>query len=160
MQRSDAVVFPCSGFARRSTRSTKELGIEHALASRKLYTDGAELLFDIGERDHDGAALELVVARSGQRVFHEAIRSYLQRIDYAADCYASLIRLPSYDVAHVVADPTRAFGAAIFERGAARVDDVLERFWTGESLEELSAEFGVPFDELEDVVRAASRRAA
>jgi uncharacterized protein (DUF433 family) len=142
----------------------RELGIDHALASRKLFTDGAELLFDYGERERGSvegrSALELVVVRSGQRVFTEVVASYLRRIEYASDDYAARIHLPIYDRAAVVVDPAKAFGAPIFERGAAKVDDVLERFWAGESLDELSNEFGVPTEQLEDVVRVASRRAA
>ena len=140
------------------------LGVEHALASQKLYTDGAELLFDYGEQhaaDEEGRlAQNLVVVRNGQRVFTEVIEAYLRRIEYGADGYASLIRLPAYERAQVVVDPTRAFGVPIFERGGVRVDDVLERFWAGEPLEDLSLEFGVPADQLEDLLRVASRRAA
>jgi len=142
----------------------REIGLDHALASRRLYTDGAELLFDYGESHADtpdGAGVRtLVVVRSGQRVFADVVHDYLRRIEYGADGYASLIHLPAYGHAEVVADPTRSFGSPIFERGGARVDDVLQRFWTGESLDELSAEFGVPADQLEDVLRVASRRAA
>lgn len=141
-----------------------ELGVHHALASRRLYTDGAEVLFDYGERrqgtDEGSSAFDLVVVRSGQRVFVEAIASYLERIEYGTDGYASLIHVPAYERATVVADPHRAFGLPIFERGGARVDDVLERFWSGDSLNDLEMEFGVPVDQLEDVVRVASRRAA
>lgn len=141
-----------------------DIGLEYALASRKLYTDGAELLFDYGE-NHPGSdearlLRNLVVVRNGQRVFVEVIEAYLSRIEYAADGYAALIRVPAYEHAQVVADPTRAFGVPIFERGGVRVDDVLERFWAGDPLDELSAEFGVPADQLEDVLRVASRRAA
>ena len=141
-----------------------DLGIDHALASRKLYTDGAELLYDYADSRRDSefgrAALMLVVVRSGQRVFVEAIQEYLRRIEYASDGYAKLIRVPAYQQAEVVADPTRSFGAPIFERGGSRVDDVLQRFWAGESLDELSSEFGVPLSQLEDVLRVTSRRAA
>jgi uncharacterized protein (DUF433 family) len=141
-----------------------DIGLEHALASRKLFTDGAELLFDYGEHHSgsEGAQLvrSLVVVRNGQRVFVEVVEAYLSRIEYAADGYAALIRVPLYEHARVVADPSRAFGLPIFERGGVRVDDVLERFWAGDPLDELSAEFGVPVEELEDVLRVASRRAA
>ena len=141
-----------------------EIGVEHALASRKLYTDGAELMFDFAEQ-HQGSAvgasaMELVVVRNGQRVFADVINEYLQRIQYAEDGYPELIRVPAYADAQVVVDPHRAFGSPIFERGGARVDDVLERFWAGDSIDELAEEFGVPVDQLEDVLRAASRRAA
>ena len=140
------------------------LGIDHALASRRLYTDGAELLYDYAEShpntEDARAALQLVVVRSGQRVFTEVIEEYLRRIEYASDGYAKLIHVPAYPHAEVVVDPTRSFGAAIFERGGSRVDDVLQRFWAGESLGELSTEFGVPLSQLEDVLRVTSRRAA
>jgi uncharacterized protein (DUF433 family) len=141
-----------------------DIGVEHALASRKLYTDGAELLFDYSEHrsglDEARLVSNLVVVRNGQRVFVDVIEAYLSRIEYAADDYAALIRVPVYEHAEVVADPTRAFGAPIFERGGVKVDEVLERFWAGEPLDELSVEFGVPVDQLEDVLRVASRRAA
>ena len=113
-----------------------------------------------GSRIIGRLALDLVVIRSGQRVFTEVIESYLRRIEYGQDGYASLIHLPGYRSAQVVADPRRGFGRPVFERGGAKVEDVLERFWADESLEELAGEFGVPLDQLEDVVRVASRRAA
>lgn len=142
----------------------KQLGLEHALASKQLYTDGAEVLFDYAERfDEEGpgpTTRDLVVVRNGQRVFATVIERYLQRIEYGPEGYATIIRVPSYSFAEVVADPGRSFGAPIFERGGARVSDVLERFWAGESLDDLSEEFGVPHQQFEDVVRATSRRAA
>ena len=143
---------------------TTTIGIEHALASRSLYTDGAEVLFDYAaQSDGEGKAdlaRELVVVRRGQRVFADVVEEYLRRIEYGPDGYARLVRLPAYDRAEVVADPKRSFGQPIFARGGARVSDVLERFWSGEGLDELVEEFGVPSDQLEDVLRVASRRAA
>lgn len=140
----------------------KEIGVEHALASRHLYTDGAELLFDHADDIPDDARAirELVVVRSGQRVFADIIDLYLRRITYGPDDYASMIRLPGYERADVVADPTRVFGQPIFSHGAAPVRSVLERFWSGEDIDTLTAEFGVPAPEIEDVLRAVSRQAA
>ena len=98
--------------------------------------------------------------RHGQRVFAEAVEQYLVNIEYGPDQYASLIHLPSYSCAEVVADPLRSFGHPILARGGARVSDVLDRFWASESLTELTDEFGAPPEQLEDLVRVASRRAA
>ncbi len=71
------------------TSLEREIGVEHALASRRLFTDGAELLFDYGERQHDTvegrSAQDLVVVRNGQRVFVDVITEYLQRIQYGTD---------------------------------------------------------------------------
>ena len=69
----------------------KELGLQHALASSRLYTDGAEVLYDYGETGEDQeaarAARELVVVRSDQRVFNEAVDAYLRRLEFADDGY-------------------------------------------------------------------------
>jgi hypothetical protein len=77
-----------------------EIDVAHALASQTLYTDGAELLFDYADRHRttsDGrSALELVVLRNGQRVFVPVIESYLRRIEYGADGYATVIHVPAY----------------------------------------------------------------
>ena len=139
----------------------KQLGVAHALASRRLYTDGADLLFDYRVRSAEGDEMirQLVVVRNGQRVFAEVIADYLRRIDYGPDGYARLIRVPAY-ASEVVCDPTRSFGRPIFAHGGARVADVLDRFQAGESLDELSEEFGVPASDLEDALRVASRPAA
>jgi uncharacterized protein (DUF433 family) len=142
---------------------SKDLGIDHALASRRLYSDGAEILFDYAERSSDPDAplvRQLLVVRNQQRVFSEAVEQYLRLIEYASDGYVRRVRLPGYQEADVVADPDRSFGQPIFSHGGAKVTDVLERFWAGEDLDTLVAEFGVPRSELEDVVRVASRRAA
>lgn len=142
----------------------RELGIDYALASRKLYTDGAEVLFDYAEHAGDtpegNTARELVVVRHGQRVFDEIVDSYLKRVTYAADGWAERIRLPQYHRAEVIADPLFSYGEPTFRSGRARISDALERFWAGENLADVAAEFGVPEDHIEDVVRVASRRAA
>lgn len=142
----------------------EEIGVAHALASKRLYSDGAELLYDFAERHAEpmdaGPTKDLVVLRSGQRVFTDVVSDYLQRIEYAKDGYARLLHLPGYRRGQVVADPTRSFGQPVFTHGAARVSDVLDRFQAGDSLEDLAEEFGVPIADLEDALRVASRRAA
>lgn len=138
----------------------REMGIEHALASSRLYADGAEVLFDFGtsERVDPSVVEQLVVVRNGQRVFVEVVADYLQRIEYGTDGYATLIHAPGYR--DVVCDPHRSFGRPIFSRGGVRVDEVLARFQTGESIDELTGEFGVTVGDVEDALRVASRRAA
>lgn len=69
-------------------RLSQEIRLSHALASKRLW-----------------------------RVFSDVVRSYLSRITYGSDGYASLIRLPGYGRADVVADPERAFRQPIFTYG-------------------------------------------
>ncbi len=142
-------------------RLEAELGLPHALASRRLYTDGAEVLYDYGESGEDEeaarAARQLVVLRSGQHVLAEVVDAYLRRLQFADDGYVQLIRLPAYQVAEVVVDATRGFGQPIFVRGGARLEDALGLFRAGEQLDVVAQEYGVPLLQLEDAVRIATR---
>ena len=142
----------------------KGLGVEHALASMRLYSDGAELLFDYSEIHPDSqvarATRQLVVVRNNQHVFSDLIEEYLQRFEYAGDGYVKLIRVPGYEQAEVVVDPYRSAGAPIFARGGCRVKDVLYRYHAGETVRQLTVEFGVPAAHVEDAIHVPSRRAA
>ena len=142
----------------------RELGVDYALASRQLYTDGAEILFDFGGRNCDTevghAAMELVVVRNGQGVFAEVIADYLKRIDYATDGFAERIRIPPFENGEIVADPRRSAGAPIFASGGVRVVDALALLHAGESARTVSEEYGMPEEHLWDFLRATSRWAA
>jgi uncharacterized protein (DUF433 family) len=145
------------------SRLATNFGLEHALASRRLYTDGAEVLFDYADDedpDTARAVRSLVVVRNGQRVFNDVVEAYLKRVEYGPDGYPRLIELPAYAVAKVVVDPDRGFGQPVFRRGGARLEDALAMSRAGESLETVAEEYGIPLDQLEDVVRIATRPAA
>jgi uncharacterized protein (DUF433 family) len=137
-----------------------ELGIAHALASRRLYTDGAEVLYDYaqhaGDTPEGESARELVVVRNGQRVFTEVVDHYLRRVDFASDGYARLIRLPQYRVAEVTVDPEHAFGRPRLTHGGTKVDDVIDLFRAGEPVDTVAAEYGLSRDEVEDVLRVSA----
>jgi uncharacterized protein (DUF433 family) len=137
-----------------------EIGIEHALASTHLYTDGAEVLFDYASERSDDELLELVVVRTGQRQFSELVRDYLRRISYGTDGWASQVRLPTYGHADVVVDPDVAFGLPIVTHGGARVEDLVDRFLAGDTIGDIADDFGVPVEQVEDVIRVATRTAA
>jgi uncharacterized protein (DUF433 family) len=142
---------------------SSQLGLEYALASKRLYTDGAEVLYDYarhaGDTPEGESARELVVVRNSQRVFSEVVDLYLRRIDFARDGYAQLIRLPQYRVAEVTVDPDHAFGRPRFSNGGASVDDVIDLFRAGEPVDAVAGEFGLSRDEVEDAIRVATRAA-
>ncbi|HEX8768113.1 MAG TPA: DUF433 domain-containing protein, partial [Jatrophihabitans sp.] len=161
-------------------RLEERFGIRHALASKWLYTDGVEVLYDYAEpedgaelqdggepedgagaapgRTADVAASDVAVVRSDQRVLDLVVESHLRRIEFAADGYACLIRLPGYQTAEVVVDPARGFGQPVFTSGGARVEDVLSMIRAGEDLATVAAEYRVPADQLRDAVRRDARR--
>lgn len=145
------------------TRLEEQFGLRHALASKRLYTDGAEVLFDYAETSEDlraaRAARELVVVRNDQHVFNEVVQDYLRRLEFDDDGYARLIQLPAYEVAEVLVDPARGFGQPIFARGGVRLEDALALFRSGEPLDVVAVEYGIPREHLEDAVRIATRLA-
>ncbi|HEY7830287.1 MAG TPA: hypothetical protein VIC06_06965 [Solirubrobacteraceae bacterium] len=133
------------------------IGVEHALASKSLYTDGAEVLYDYAASEHDEELRGLTVVRTGQRQFAEIVRDYLKRITYGDDGWASQVRLPAYGRAQVIVNPRRAFGLPLVVHGGARVEDLVDRFVAGDTLADIAEDFGVPEPEVEDVVRVATR---
>jgi uncharacterized protein (DUF433 family) len=137
-----------------------ELGLAHVLASKKLYTDGAEVLYDFATaKDPGDDDPALVVVRNGQHVFVDIVRNQLKRVEFDGEGLATRIHVPAYK-SDVLCDPKRSFGRPIFAHGGSRVEDVLSRFQSGESIGELTEEFGLTMEEIEDALRVASRRAA
>lgn len=142
----------------------KEFGLPHALANRRLHTDGAEVLYDLGEHSADDRIRRdlrsLVVVRNGQRVLTEVVQEYLREVVFDRDGYAESVQLPAYAQAHVVVDPLRGFGQPIFASGGARLDDAIAMFRAGESIAVVADEYGMAPSEFEDAVRVVSRPAA
>lgn len=133
------------------TRIQMNLGLEYALASNKLYSDGAQILYDYAKEDEE--AMLLVEIVSDNVVLTEVIRDYLKRIGYGNDGWAERLILPSEREVALVS-PHRAYGQPLTIRGGARVIDLLDRFEGGERPEEIAEDFGVPKDDVLEVVRA------
>jgi uncharacterized protein (DUF433 family) len=138
----------------------RSIGLEHALASKRLCTGGAGVLYDYAAERNEDDLQAIVVVRNGQRQFSEVVRDYLKRITYASDGWASRVRLPSYQRAEVVVDPRVAFGLPLVVHGGARVEDLVDRFVAGDTLADIAFDFDVRPAELEDVIRVATRSAA
>ena len=129
-----------------------EIGLEHALASRKLYSDGATILYDYENEFADGIG-DLVEVSTQQRVFVPVVRRYIERITYA-DGWARKLVLPVTENPVVQVDPELSFGQPVFLNGAARVEDVVDRWSAGDSLASVALDFGVPVADVEEVLRA------
>jgi uncharacterized protein (DUF433 family) len=136
----------------------QQLGIDHALASGRLYTDGSSILYDYATQHGDDEILTVVL--TGQRVFSDVIRDYLKRITYAQDNRAERMVLPITPRHVVEVDPRRAFGQPVFIRGGARMEEVLDRFRAGEPLASVARDFDLESRDVEDVIRAALPPAA
>jgi uncharacterized protein (DUF433 family) len=130
----------------------RDLGLEHALATKLLYTDGAELLVKYAADEED-----LEVARLRQRQITQTVRNQLQLLTYGGDGYASRLELPGYEDVGVILDPAIAFGYPVIKQSGTRVADVLDRFWAGESLHTIAYDFGLTEEAVEALLRAQTR---
>ena len=138
----------------------KEIGLEYALASRQLFTDGASVLYDYADRQADEELARLTEIVSRQQVFSEVVQEYLTRITYGDDGWAVRLVSPATERQVVSASPDRGFGRASFIRGGAPVEAVLDRWRGGDPVAEVADDFGVPLEDVEDALRAAYPLAA
>jgi len=135
-----------------------ELGVEHALASRRLYHDGATLLWEVSNSnavDPDARhhiVRDLIVLRDRQYVFRSVIEKHLKLITYDEE-YARRIGLPDYEVAEIVADPEINFGKPYFARTGTPLATVQDMLRSGESIADIAGDFGLPFDQVTEVAQ-------
>ncbi|MGH7746727.1 MAG: DUF433 domain-containing protein, partial [Candidatus Dormibacteria bacterium] len=134
-----------------------DVGAPHALASGRLYTDGVEVLYEYAEREGKEVIRSLTEVRSGQRVLRPVLEQYLHLITWDDDAWPRLLRLPGFERAEVIADPHRAFGRPLFVNGGARIEDVVDRFFGGDDIQEVAEDFGVPVAECLEAVRVIGR---
>lgn len=135
------------------TTIRNEIGLEHALASKKLYTDGVEVIYDYAETEDDPDGMTVV--RTKQQHFREIIRDYLKCITYAGDGYASEIHLSLFESTPVVVNPKRNFGLPSLKGSRVRLEDLVDRFQAGDRIGEIAADFEIDPKEVEDVIRVA-----
>lgn len=131
-------------------RLEQEMGLQQALASERLMTDGAEVLWDYGQDTDDQAERdavgELVVVRNGQLVFKAAVAKYLRRVTYQ-DGWARVINVGAGKV-DVTVDPWVNGGQPTLRRRGIAVDDVMSRIRAGETLREVAADYGLRMSEV------------
>jgi uncharacterized protein (DUF433 family) len=135
-----------------------KLGVEHALASRRLYVVGAQLLWEVSadggvDQEARHGARDLIVLRDKQYVFRQVIQQYLHQITYD-DTYARRILLPRYEVAEIAADPEINFGKPYFTHTETPLHVVRDLLRAGETVEATADDFDLPVDQ---VTEAAQR---
>jgi len=123
--------------------------LQHALASRELYSDGANVLYDYAKRHDDRQLRLLTVAQTGQRVFHEVIYEYLTRITFG-DRWATELILPVTKRRLLRVLPDVASGDALFVNGGAPLSAVQSRVAAGEPIQSIAADYGTPVDDIRE----------
>lgn len=128
------------------------IGLEYALASARLMTDGVEVLL----KSDDPADRRLVVVRHGQAVFSEVVEDYLRFVDFGDEGMVSSIRLPRFDRQSVSVTPTINGGQPTVTSRGVLVSSILGRLRAGESPEDVGDDFGISADEVLYLNRAES----
>ena len=129
----------------------------HPLARRDLLTAGPTLL--AGPQPGAPPGFTPLVDATSRR-FRGNLAQRLACITHDEAGWARRLALPVDDLPLVEIDPARAFGQPLFVHGGARVEDLVDRFVAGDSISDVAADFGVPPEHLEAVLRASLRRAA
>ncbi len=139
-------------------RLEQEIGLKQALASERLQTDGAEVLYDYGQHTDDpaekDAVSDLVVVRNGQRVFRPIVRDYLRRVTYH-DGWARIINVGRGKI-DVTVDPWINGGHPTLARRGIAVADVLSRIRAGESSKSVAADYGLRISEVKALLELAA----
>ncbi len=128
--------------------------LQHALASRRLYSDGAQVLYDYARREEDSQLRLLTVVASGQRVFHEVINEYLSRIGFDGDAWATELIVPVTPDPILRVRPAVAGGEPLFIVGGAPWSAVLSRRKAGESVESIARDYGIEVHDVEEALDA------
>lgn len=121
------------------------MGVEHALASNRLVTDGAEILMHSEEGDPDK---RLIVVRNNQAVFREIVDGYLRGINYEFG-YTSSFALPQYQGVEVTVDPHINGGRPTVASRGVSVADIVGRLEAGEDVEEVADDYRLGVQEVQ-----------
>lgn len=139
---------------RRALEVLGEQGeLEHALASERLYSDGAQVLYDYAEVAKDKQLRLLTVVDSGQHVFHEVISRYLQRIKFS-DQWAGELVVPVTERKLLRVVPSVESGDPIFINGGAPLSALRSRFAAGEPIRSIARDYDVPVDDVREAFDA------
>lgn len=136
----------------------EHIGLHQALASERLQTDGAEVLWDFGRQSQDPADQNtvegLVVVRSGQQVFRPVVRDFLTRVTYK-DGWTRTIHLPQYADVDVIVDPWLNGGQPTVAKRGVRISDIVGRIRADESAQDIAYDYDLTLGEVEAIQRAA-----
>ncbi|HEY0381019.1 MAG TPA: DUF433 domain-containing protein [Candidatus Elarobacter sp.] len=124
--------------------------VEHPLAFQKFKTDGIDLFVQ--------SALGSLNASRGGQTQMDAIMADLERIEWGSDerpvALFPLMRDRDDDSRRVRISPFVSFGKPVISGTGIPTSIIAERFYAGESVSELSLDYRVSSEDIEEAVRA------
>jgi uncharacterized protein (DUF433 family) len=163
----------------------KHLGIARPLVDARFKTDGLDMFVEhLAEPDAAPSVTKkprgavrrppaaapvtgaLVNASAGGQVaIRQALETRLSRVEFDDTGFAvrlfPLVRRDSVQQPHsIMMDPQRGFGRPVLAATGIRTSIVADRFFAGESYQDLADDYGVPLEQIEDAVRCEQNRTA
>jgi uncharacterized protein (DUF433 family) len=135
----------------------RKLNVEHPLAFQRFTTDKVDLFVET-------VLGVLNASRYGQTVL-KGFHADLERIEWQGGRPIALFPLPGYGKAEVEKrsvriSPLVAFGKPVIAGTGVPTHIVAERFYAGESVEALAADYRLSLEEIEEAVRMEASCAA
>ena len=127
--------------------------LEHALASSNLLSDGANILYDYSRETQDPQLGLLTIVQSGQRVYHDVISEYLDRITFG-DRWATEIVVPVTRHEILRVRPNVARTRPLFISSGAPLDAIRSRIEAGESVDSVARDFDTPPEDVREALDA------
>lgn len=132
----------------------KEMTLEHALASRRLHTDGVGVFFRYAQAADDGEIGYMAEVIQQQYVLDGIIDEGLTIVSFSDDGWAGRLVLPFGDRELIEVNPKRGFGKPRFVHGGAPMMSVLDRLEAKEPIKSAARDFDVPAEDIEELLLA------
>jgi len=142
----------------------RDLGVDRPLIRKTFQSDGVSLFVD-----HLSGRL-LNVTQEGQLAMREVLAAHLRRLDFDQDGIAERLYpftragarggLELADPRSVVFDPRIAFGRLVVAGTGIPTAAVADRFVAGDTLQDLSTDYGIRRELVEEAIRCENLRRA
>ena len=132
-----------------------KFGRKHPMAHYWFKHDGPKLLWEYYNLHSSPEQSGKLLYVHGDYVrYVDVINNFLFWSDYHyKNKYMHQIRLPQFATATVFMDTDHHSGSPYFKEGGNRVDEVVNAFLEGQSLQDCSVEYDVPVFHIEDVLK-------
>jgi uncharacterized protein (DUF433 family) len=134
---------------------TTQLPSAHPLADHNFSTDGINIFIE-----HYGRLVKITDA--GQLEMRERIEAYLQRVEWdrsgrPARFYPLARSLHNETAKILVIDPYISFGRPVLSGTGIRTEIIAERYYAGESMDDIAKDYRRSRMEIEEVIRCQHR---
>jgi uncharacterized protein (DUF433 family) len=139
---------------RAHANAQQELKTTHPFCSRRIETDGKNILLRQAKEDSDEALLNLV---THQREFSRIVQDFLKELEFSGD---DIIWWPLGKERQIIVDPRRNFGQPTVVKSGVPATALARSVKANSSIDEVARWYEVQNDEVQDAVEFEESLAA